>query len=244
MAIKIRDLVEGVADFIRNRESSTEPINVDVMLDRLNGLPSGGNTSIEDGLIENTLTEYTNSRIKTVGSYAFAYKTLTSVNLENVIEIKSNAFYNSTTINTVNTKNVITIGESAFAGCSALIKTYFPKVETIGNRIFWNGRNVKSILLGNAKSIGSMFLLAATNCNMLVLCGNQVCTLAGSLEGSFNADGKYIYVKRELITEYEIATNWSVYANQFRAIEDYLEDIIAVFPDFRTDFPQFFEEVA
>ena len=31
----------------------------------------------------------------------------------------------------------------------------------------------------------------------------------------------YIYVPRDLVDKYKAATNWSVYADQFRAIEDY-----------------------
>lgn len=34
----------------------------------------------------------------------------------------------------------------------------------------------------------------------------------------------YIYVPRDLISTYEAATNWSTYAGQFRAIEDYTDD--------------------
>ena len=34
----------------------------------------------------------------------------------------------------------------------------------------------------------------------------------------------YIYVPRSLISTYEAATNWSTYAGQFRAIEDYTDD--------------------
>ena len=34
----------------------------------------------------------------------------------------------------------------------------------------------------------------------------------------------YIYVPKALIEKYKTATNWSTYANQFRAIEDYTVD--------------------
>jgi hypothetical protein len=33
----------------------------------------------------------------------------------------------------------------------------------------------------------------------------------------------YIYVPAALIEDYKAATNWSLYADQFRAIEDYPE---------------------
>ena len=31
----------------------------------------------------------------------------------------------------------------------------------------------------------------------------------------------YIYVPKALLEDYKVATNWSVYADKFRAIEDY-----------------------
>jgi hypothetical protein len=34
----------------------------------------------------------------------------------------------------------------------------------------------------------------------------------------------YIYVPRALVEDYKVATNWSAYASQFRAIEDYTTD--------------------
>jgi hypothetical protein len=60
-----------------------------------------------------------------------------------------------------------------------------------------------------------------------------MCTLGSANEfievsgypNSAIADGKgYIYVPRTLVNSYKTATNWSVYANQFRALEDYTVD--------------------
>ena len=34
----------------------------------------------------------------------------------------------------------------------------------------------------------------------------------------------YIYVPKALIEDYKVTTNWSVYASQFRALEDYTVD--------------------
>ena len=34
----------------------------------------------------------------------------------------------------------------------------------------------------------------------------------------------YIYVPRALVDSYKAASNWSTYANQFRALEDYTVD--------------------
>ena len=48
----------------------------------------------------------------------------------------------------------------------------------------------------------------------------------GTVHTTYNPDGLkdgYIYVSKALIEDYKVATNWSKFAEQFRAIEDYPE---------------------
>jgi hypothetical protein len=48
----------------------------------------------------------------------------------------------------------------------------------------------------------------------------------GTVNATYNPDGLkdgYIYVPKALIEDYKVATNWSTFADQFRAIEDYPE---------------------
>ena len=52
----------------------------------------------------------------------------------------------------------------------------------------------------------------------LILRSPTVCTLGGALG---NKGTCYIYVPKALVNSYKSATNWSQYANQIRAIEDY-----------------------
>ena len=61
----------------------------------------------------------------------------------------------------------------------------------------------------------------------LVMRATAVATLGatGAFTGTpIEAGTGYIYVPRDLIASYESATNWSTYAGQFRAIEDYTAD--------------------
>ena len=51
--------------------------------------------------------------------------------------------------------------------------------------------------------------------------------LNGTYDKTYNAKSKndfYVYVPKDLITEYESATNWSTLAGRYRAMEDYSED--------------------
>jgi hypothetical protein len=54
----------------------------------------------------------------------------------------------------------------------------------------------------------------------LIIRTNAVATLKGTVSVA-NGYTRYIYVPRALVDSYKAATNWSNYANQFRAIEDY-----------------------
>lgn len=54
----------------------------------------------------------------------------------------------------------------------------------------------------------------------VILRGSDIPTLTGSPGGNYGTTG-YIYVPRALVDSYKAATNWSTYADQIRAIEDY-----------------------
>jgi hypothetical protein len=67
----------------------------------------------------------------------------------------------------------------------------------------------------------------AENLHTLILRGNVVCTLVATngIEWTKIAIGTgYIYVPAALKAQYTQATNWSTYAAQFRALEDYTVD--------------------
>ncbi len=118
-----------------------------------------GDDEMCDQIIMRTVTEYRESRIATVGQYAF---------------------YGCTALTVVDVPNVTSIAANSFEGCSAL--------------------------------------------TALILRSATVCTMANTnaLANSAIASGTgYIYVPRSLVDTYKAATNWSTYAEQIRAIEDY-----------------------
>jgi tRNA A37 threonylcarbamoyladenosine synthetase subunit TsaC/SUA5/YrdC len=56
---------------------------------------------------------------------------------------------------------------------------------------------------------------------------SAICTLSNANGVSGSGIGKgtgYVYVPSALIETYKTATNWSTFANQFRALEDYTVD--------------------
>ena len=82
MAENIVELLTDVADAIREKKGSNEPINAQNFADEIKSLPSGGDV---DALVTKTITEYESDVIESVGKYAFhECPEMTRVNAPNV----------------------------------------------------------------------------------------------------------------------------------------------------------------
>lgn len=175
-----------------------------------------------------TVEVYNDKASGTLEPYAFYYNTnVSKIELPNIQYLKERSFYyctslktlllpsligytyqymadGCTNLETVDVHNSSYISSYTFRNCSKLVKLDFHKAENVGTYAF-NG----------CKALGT-----------LILRMSAVPTL-GSTNAFTNtkiAGGTgYIYVPAALIEEYKVATNWSTYANQFRAIEDYPE---------------------
>ena len=155
------------------------------------------------------------SKIKTVnlpnatslGTYAFAYcSAINSVNAPKTTSIGSYCFYNNVNITNVKFPLVTSMSQNAFYSCSSLEKADFPKLTKINQATFAYCDELTALILRKSDAICT--LATATN----------------AFQGSAIADGTgFVYVPSALIETYKTATNWSNYASQFRAIEDYPE---------------------
>jgi hypothetical protein len=109
-----------------------------------------------------------------------------------------------TNLETVDVHNSSYISSYTFRNCSKLAKLDLHRAENIGTYAF-NG----------CKTLGTLILRMSA---VPALGGTNAFTNTKISGGT-----GYIYVPAALIEEYKVATNWSTYANQFRAIEDYPE---------------------
>lgn len=112
------------------------------------------------------------------------------------------AFHTANKLTSVSFPAVTTISQEAFVSCDVLASADFPVAATIGIKAF---NNCKKLLA-------------------LILRADTVCTLsnANAFTSSAVASGTgYIYVPSALVDSYKAASNWSTYAAQIRAIEDY-----------------------
>ena len=100
-------------------------------------------------------------------------------------------------------------------------------LSSIPSNCFYKCTNLYRADFGIAKSVGGGAFSSATSLTVLILRRTgAICTLSSSaaLTNTAIKNGTgYIYVPAVLIDTYKTATNWSAFANQFRAIEDYPE---------------------
>ena len=207
------------------------------------GGSSSGDTSMEDGLVTRTISNYTNNRVANIGNYAFANcSALTTVSFPNATTIGSSAFANCSALTTVSFPNattisssafaycfnlttvsfpkVTTIGIRAFASCSSLTTVSFPKVTTIGNSAFTSCSSLTTASFPAATTIGSYAFYSCRNLKSLYLAGSSVCKLTATnafYSTPIKTSGN-IYVPTSLLTSYKKATNWTDFSSRFVGI--------------------------
>ncbi len=168
------------------------------------GVASG--YSIEDELLAKTIVEYHNPRPVTIGNRFFSY------------------CYN---LVTVDIPNAVSIKEYAFVYCTALQKIVLPSTPEIMHFAFQNCTALTNVDLYAAERLQSN-VLSNTNLTTLILRRTDRITENGSTAALTNTPiargAGFVYVPRELMTQYKTANNWSAFAAQFRALEDYTVD--------------------
>lgn len=173
------------------------------------------------------LPNFESDTVESVGDSAFQTTKITSVNLPNAKTIGSSAFRQCSLLTTWTADSVTSIGGSCFRDCPKLANVTIPKgITSIPGTAFYNCDSLARIdLPENVRSIiGNAFQQCGALATFIVRKSDGVCALGAALTGTPIASGEgYIYVPSALVDSYKAATNWSTYANQFRAIEDYPE---------------------
>jgi hypothetical protein len=136
-----------------------------------------------------------------------------------ITEIKSNVtsvapygVYNKESLIEVNLPFATIIGDSAFASCDNLLKVDLGSVAVLK----------KESNFQSCKKLNCVILRKTDDICVMEFWNSFYYTRIDGVNGAYTKDG-YIYVPRALVDTYKSATNWSNYANQFRAIEDYPE---------------------
>lgn len=235
-----RESLQRVADKIKSKAGTTGELVFPEGFEGAVDSISGGDTTAEDGLVDGTLTEYSNPRVTTIRGRAFYYYTnLTSVDFPSAISIGAGAFDGCTTLTSVDFPQAKDIGQYAFSGCSNLTSVDFPQVTEIGQCAFRSCSNLTSVDFPLVTDIGNEAFSGCSSLTALILRSDILCTLKntsaftkcyhflGTVNATYNPEGLkdgYFYVPSALIDDYKAATNWSTFATQFRALEDYTVD--------------------
>lgn len=171
----------------------------------VNTVDSIGDEALTNSIIDRSITEILDNYATSIGNYAFYGCTaLTTADFQAATSIGNYAFSDCSKLTTVKFQAATRIGNGAFTGCSALTTADFPAMTSISGYAF-----------DGCTALTTLILRSGT---MATLSGAQIFKNTPILSGT-----GYIYVPAALVDSYKAATNWSTYANQIRAIEDYPE---------------------
>ena len=142
------------------------------------GSGGSGDTSIEDAFVTNTLTNYTNDRVTSIGNHAFDFcSSLTTVSFPVCTNIGSSAFYSCISLTSVSFPVCTSIGSWAFEYCSSLTSVSFPACTNIDLYAFGWCSSLTSISFPVCTSIGNS---AFYSCTSLTSVNFPKCTNIGS----------------------------------------------------------------
>jgi hypothetical protein len=189
-------------------------------------MASGGETQAY-GFLDNTITAIVSDVTSVVAYACRGLSKLKTVDLPNATSIGTYAFYYCTAMTRITAPKVTTLNTYAFYNSDKLASVNFPLATTIPTQCFYSCSILSKADFGAAKSIAANALVYCEALTALILRrADAICTLANknALTDTAIANGTgYVYVPAALIETYKTASNWSTYAAQFRAIEDYPE---------------------
>lgn len=197
----------AIANAIRLKRDIITEMEVDDMPLQISLIDTGGGTETLDDLIDRSITSIASNTATSIGTYAF---------------------YGCANLTTVNFAIATSIGEFAFGSCG-LVSGIFQNVTSIGSNAFRASADLEYLKFSKATTIGQYAFRNCSKFKTLIIETDSVCALPYTSAFNltpFDSDGTggTLYVPRDLIASYQIASNWSTYLaypnNQILAIED------------------------
>lgn len=187
-----------------------EIIYVEPLIDVLNGTI----TSVDDEIIPESvtsirpylfngdtgLTTVDLTHVTTIGAFSFADCLITYLNIPN-LEIGEMQCFSNNPIASVNFPELTYVSTGMFQDCTELVSADFSNIATIQRLAFCDCTDFETLIIRTNYVVGLE--------NIMTFSGTKI----ESGEG-------YIYVPAELIESYQTASGWSVYASQFRSIDE------------------------
>lgn len=175
---------------------------------------------------------------------------LTSINFPRVKKVFSGAFEHCYSLISVDLPLVDfdAYGDSAFAYCNSLVSVNIPQSTYVTTGMFYGCASLISVNISNAayinndpfyncRSLIKLFISRTDKLCALKYTGTfyNCCHILGTTDATYNPEGLkdgYIYVPASLLSQYKVATNWSVFASQIIGHEDL--EAGATLPDYTT----------
>ncbi len=160
-------------------------------------------------------------KLVSMGESAFYGCMPKTIDLPKLTTVPRSAFQGSNSnerTETLNIPSATSIGPYAFYRFNKIKKIDLPVIKTIGSYAFYFAASLVAVIIRNTDSMCSM-----SNKNAFDACYH----FTGQMNATYNPDGLadgYFYVPSKFVDSYKTATNWSIYANQIRALEDYTVD--------------------
>lgn len=138
-----------------------------------------------------------------------------------------------TNVSKVNFPNVRSVVSQIFYG-KKIVEARLPALESSPGQIFLNGQQLKKAIFGpKLSALGGQDFRSCIVLETLVLPYEGVVSFTAGTTGSATftdsavvAGTAYIYVPASQVDAYKADANWSAYADQIRAIEDYPDEVV------------------
>lgn len=175
----------NIANAIRAKNGSNATYTPAQMSTAIAAIQTGGGHEVEDSIITRTISgSYTNSRLTTVGYYAFySCSRLAAVSFPECTTIRSSAFQSCAGLTIASFPECTTIEVNAFAFCSSLSTIYFPKCTAIGSSAFNRCLSLSTVYFPKCTTIWSYTFY---NCDHLSTTSFPECTTVGENAFYFN----------------------------------------------------------
>lgn len=144
----------------------------------------------------------------------------------NVTYLRNYALQNCHNLKYANLPFVSSMGSYTFQNCESLKEVNIPMVKALTTYCFRECAALEKIDLHVVSSIANRAFRRCVLLETVIIRTGSVCPIsevAVFQETPIESGTGFVYVPKNLVEEYKVATNWTVYANQFRAIEDYPE---------------------
>lgn len=199
----------------------------------INALPEAGDaegiTTYLASVLNGEVEEIVNDKIiKIPEGFQSQSKNLKKADLPLITKLPGSCFSNCSNLASVNFPAVTEIKGGAMDGCG-VTELVFPECVSITGWgwTFSNNRKLEKAVFPKLTNITVSSFSNCDSLTALILGSSSVVTLgdvsAFANSGIANRTG-YVYVPRDLVESYKTAPNWSTYADQIRALEDYTVD--------------------